>query len=605
MRHPGTGGAARALSFLLVVAAPSVASAQLAGTQPGELANGGQFVDADTCANCHGNGYMGDTTFLPHDTWVGTMMGNAARDPVFKAALAIATEHSPGETAEHCVRCHSPTAFVRGHVSPTDLSALDVIDLQGVGCETCHRATQTAGPEGPYLLGDAQLVYDDDTGKRGKYADAVSPAHETVYDLGVNDARFCAQCHVVNNPGKNLIDATGADTGAVFPLETTFQEWESSDYAVPGGADERTCQQCHMRVKEGQWPLSKLPGGTLRTDPREHAFVGGNHWGIQAVMAANPERARQYGDAYELVKSRTLENLESAVSVTLVDAPTEATPGTTIDVRVRVENLSGHKFPTGYVDGRRAWIAIALVDSDGAERFLLGGYDAATGEIAAEPPTHVYRAQHGRWDGAAAVPELSLSLQNMLLSDTRIPPKGFTASPITEPSGEIEFGDGEGNWRSSDEATFTVTVPADVYGAQTLSARVYYQSITREYVEFLAAANTTTDHGTELLDIYENQTDGAPPIPCGAPGGADAAIDLGPGPDPTGTGGSGGQGGAGGGATSSAAEGGSSPNGDETDDDGCGCRTVGTREAATSVVTLAAAGLLLLGAAARRRRRRR
>ena len=55
----------------------------------------------------------------------GTMMANAARDPVFFAAIAIARQDAPDSAVEHCVRCHSPTSYVRGHSLPADGSALD------------------------------------------------------------------------------------------------------------------------------------------------------------------------------------------------------------------------------------------------------------------------------------------------------------------------------------------------------------------------------------------------------------------------------------------------------------------------------------------------
>lgn len=591
----------RATIVLIAAAFTATGSAwadfgDLGGTQPNTLANDGAFIDADTCNTCHGGGFMGDNTFLPFDTVAGTMMANSARDPVFKAALAIANQDGSPEVAEHCLRCHSPIAYVRGHTTPTDGSAFDDTDLQGVGCEACHRATQTPGPDGPYLRGDAQMVYDEDTGKRGKYPDGFSVSHSVVVDTGVTNPRFCGQCHDVTNPGQNLRDADGTDTGVDFPEQTTFQEWEASDYAVVGGPSEAGCVTCHMRPKVGRWPVSGLPLEPLHTDPRDHALVGGNHWGIRAVMAANPERAVMYADAFELALARTLDSLQAAVSVTLVDAPAEVAPGATFDVTVRVENLSGHKFPTGYADGRRAWIAITLVDEDDVERTLLGAYDVATGEVQSAPATRLYRAERGRWDGAQAVPELSLARQDMLLSDTRIPPKGFVATMATQPSGDVDFSDGQGGWNSFDEATFTVTAPAGVYGVHTLSARVYYQSITREYVEFLQAENTTNTAGDDLMAIYESTGEGAP-ILCAS---AEGSLDLGP--DPAGTGGAGGTG-AGGDATGGAVNGAGGAAGApaEEEDGGCGCRAVGDGQAKPAMIS--AMALLVLAAGMRRRKR--
>jgi hypothetical protein len=45
------------------------------------------------------------------------MMANAARDPVFFAALAVANQDLPS-VGTFCIRCHAPIGFVRGHATP-------------------------------------------------------------------------------------------------------------------------------------------------------------------------------------------------------------------------------------------------------------------------------------------------------------------------------------------------------------------------------------------------------------------------------------------------------------------------------------------------------
>jgi hypothetical protein len=576
----------------------------LQGTKPGDLPNGGYFDAAEACANCHKAKPSQPPEYreyFPIDTWAGTMMGNAARDPVFFAALTVANQDMDG-AGTFCLRCHSPIGFVRGHATPADGSAFDEIDQQGVGCDSCHRATPLADPADPafpYYLANAQLLYTDDINKtkHGPYADANSPNHEAVQDLNIADSRFCGQCHQVTNPEVLLRDATGAPTTLEFPLDTTYEEWAASDYA-DGGASAQSCIDCHMRKMAGEWPITNLFQSPLRPDPRDHALVGGNHWGIQAVMQAYPERAMEHQQAFQMALDRTLESLESAATVTLVDAPAEVAPGATFEVRVRVENLTGHKFPTGYAESRRAWVALALVDAEGQERTLLGGYDAATGEIQAEPPTHVYRAVHGLWNAAAGVGEKEehLALHDMILSDTRIPPRGFVPSETTMPTAEIDFSDGAGGYRHFDEATFTVTAPVDAHGAQKLSARVYYQSMTREYVEFLRTENTTDSRGEELHDIYM-ATGEAPPILVAS---AEGAVDLGERP---GTGG-GGPGSGGGDGSGGAGAGGTKPTATEQGDEGgCGCRAAGAADAGAGPLTAAALAGLALCASARRRRR--
>jgi MYXO-CTERM domain-containing protein len=550
--------------------------ADLAGTKPGEVEFPG-FVDADTCATCHGGGVAGDTSLLAADTGMGTMMANAARDPVFFAALTVANQDVPG-VGSFCLHCHSPIGFVRGHATPPDGSAFDAIDRQGVGCVACHRAEESPAP-GPYLLGDAQLFYSSDLAYHGPYADSMSPAHPAAPLPSLSDSRFCGQCHHVTNPEVHLRDAQGNDTGLEFPLDTTFDEWSASDYGKAGGGAYQSCIDCHMTKHDGSLPITRLDGSPLRDGPRDHAFVGGNHWGILAVKQANPDRAAAYGPAFDLAAQRTLDTLGRAVVVTLSDAPAQVDPGASFTIKVRVRNASGHKFPTGYAETRRAWVGVRLVDKQGNETPLLGGFDLATGEIQSTPATRIYRATHGRWSGQQAQPDEHLALHDVVIADTRIPPTGFTAGPTTTPSGDIDYADGKGGYRDYDEATFTLTAPAGINGDYTLSARVYYQSMTREHVEFLQSANTTDSRGDDLAAIFM-ATGQAEPLAIAKDDhplvvGTSAA---------TGSGGAGGVGGAG--TTTSSGSGGGSTMGKG----GCGCRTAesGSGESA-AVVALALA----------------
>ncbi|WP_437510106.1 MYXO-CTERM sorting domain-containing protein [Sorangium sp. So ce1099] len=583
----------------------------LQGTTADEMPQPNNFGTAERCTGCHRAEGQDPLDYMPTDTWAGTMMANAWRDPIFKAALTIANQDVPG-IGTFCLRCHSPVGFVNGRATPPDGSGFDpnaasdgkIVDGQGVSCNVCHRAETTLGPDGKpsYHLGNAQLVFDtspDAAGfistpvMYGPYENVESNSHVGERDPSLAGSQFCGQCHQVTNPEVMLRNADGTETTIEFPLDTTFEEWAASDFR-DGGPDARSCVDCHMRRKTGELAVADL--GPLRTDPRDHVLVGGNHWGIQAVMAAEKEYVAEREAAFQLALDRTLESLASAASVTLVEAPEEALPGDEITLTVRVENLTGHKFPTGYAESRRAWIAVFLVDEAGVERPLLGGYDADTGEIQHEPPTHEYRAVHGRWDDGAGVGEKEehIALHDMVISDTRIPPKGFVPSRTTQPTQEIHFGDGNGGYRNYDEASFTLTVPADASGAQTLSARVYYQSMTREYIEFLRSANVTDNKGEELMAIYED-TGEAPPILVAN---ADAPIDLGDPPDTTGSTGSGGSGGSGGDGAGGSPTGGAASGSRE--DGGCGLRTPGNGH--DGWLPAALAGLALASAAARRRR---
>ena len=106
------------------------------GTQPNPDSTAFEPVQAsNNCSYCHGN-Y--NNVVAPFDTWVVSMMGQSARDPVWHAALAIANQDA-NLSGELCIRCHAPGAWLAGHSSTGDLSQFTQDDFDGINCHFCHR----------------------------------------------------------------------------------------------------------------------------------------------------------------------------------------------------------------------------------------------------------------------------------------------------------------------------------------------------------------------------------------------------------------------------------------------------------------------------------
>jgi hypothetical protein len=117
----------------------------LPGTQPQEVGN---FDNPGRCDNCHG-GY--DFSNFPADPafgWKGSAMGNAGRDPIFWATLAIAEQDFDG-AGDLCIRCHSAGGWIAGRSTPTDGSGLQSGDKHGIDCDTCHKSTNPDNSEHP------------------------------------------------------------------------------------------------------------------------------------------------------------------------------------------------------------------------------------------------------------------------------------------------------------------------------------------------------------------------------------------------------------------------------------------------------------------------
>jgi MYXO-CTERM domain-containing protein len=579
----------RAGAITFVAALVVARAAAGAGTPPGGLAAGSPIETAAGCKSCHAGFPTEDgKLYMPWDTWAGSMMANAARDPLYLASLTVAEQDSPGSGA-FCLRCHTPSAWVESRTTPGNGSALNDKDREGVQCAVCHRSIDASKPPlsdpmAPYI-GNAQLFFDvgtrTDVTYYGPYDDSpFSPAHMTVADpfLSAADSRLCGHCHQVYNPGEHLYDASGTDTGRPFPLDTTYEEWQQSSYA--SGATARSCQSCHMPEQEGAYPVGSGAGN--REKPRRHDFVGGNDWGPALLKAAFPGlRDAQY----DYTRAAAQENLKQAARLEIRSLAAQGAPAGTVDLAIRVTNLSGHKFPTGYADGRRAWVEVAVVDAGGAVDVQSGHYDDATSELVKDDQLRLYEAVHGR-DGQ---PQDHIVRHRQILRDSRIPPAGFRATPDTQPVGPISFSDGAGGIVAYDDATIRVALPNANGTDVTVRVRLMWQAMTHHHVAGLAAANTTDDRGTQLMQLWQQSGKAAPfvlaeltrvvhvgdgaPADAGSDGpqtGFDAATDR-----PIGGGGG-----------------------------GCGCATADTRSTSAGPMALALAAAALFAARLRRRARR-
>jgi len=304
--------------------------------------------------------------------------------------------------------------------------------------------------------------------------------------------------------------------------DTTYEEWQRSSFA--SGASARSCQSCHMPREPGSYPVGD--GGGNRDRPPRHDFVGGNDWGPALLKAAFPGLR---DDAYDYTRAAAQANLRQAARLEIKALPGDGGAGGKIDMTVRVTNLAGHKFPTGYADGRRAWLEVAVVDGTGAADVQSGLYNATTSELADDPQLRLYEAVHGRGGSA----EDHIVLHRQIIRDTRIPPAGFKPTPHTMPVGPITFSDGAGGTVAYDDALFHVRLPATPGAQVTVRVRLYYQAMTASHVAALASANTTDDRGTKLMQLWQ-QTGGAAPfmmsevtrtVHVGAPSTADAGTD--------------------------------------------------------------------------------
>ena len=343
-----TAGKAPALPPIIPNGIPSQASSRVIVGPNGATS----FYTAEVCSGCHDASNLAFAVqsnmswpqntppknppivnslknISPFGEWGASLMGLAARDPVFQAQRESETLTYPSvkdEIDNTCYTCHGvmgkrqldidrPGAlFTHKHFLAT--SGPDAIygglARDGISCLACHRMTPDglgtqASFTGNFKVTDPKTVF-------GPFKDVVTFPMQNSVDMtpkhgdAINDPAMCGSCHVVETEILNKNVTYNRSTFGKQPKsheQTTYLEWLNSRFqtkAAPGpGATPQTCQQCHMpRTVNGQVITTKIaniedntyvdasgkpfpntaPAADITMKPRSefgrHTFVGAN-----------------------------------------------------------------------------------------------------------------------------------------------------------------------------------------------------------------------------------------------------------------------------------------------------------------------------------------
>ncbi|MBN2104879.1 hypothetical protein JW835_12635 [bacterium] len=504
----------------------------LPGSQPGQSGN---TELPDKCDNCHG-GY--DLSVEPSFNWRGGMMSQAARDPFYYACMAIANQDAP-ESGDLCIRCHSPRGWLDGRSTPTDGSALTSGDREGVHCGFCHKMVMTSPlgenpfPEDsvytadtysedqayladlshiPGTTANGMFINSDEGAKRGPFVDAVA-RHQMYYSPLHQTSDLCGTCHDVSNPVyertvlntyvPNDFDsmASNFDPYTMFPVERTYSEWLKSAYNSPEGvyapqfggnkAYVSTCQDCHLRDVTGAGANKKdVP---IRNDLPLHDMTGGNTFIAKLIDQLYPGESDTAALNQGIGRARSMLELAAFMEVNM-DGKV---------VTVKVTNQTGHKLPSGYPEGRRIWIHLTALNNSGVF-YESGAYNFLTADLIHDPDIKIYEIKPGISKSLSPVvnfpagPSFHFVLNDTIYKDNRIPPRGFSNTSfedIQSPPVGYAYADGQ-YW---DETVYILDqVPTKV------EATLYYQTTSKEYVEFLRDENHTNDWGLTFYGLWED-----------------------------------------------------------------------------------------------------
>lgn len=238
----------------------------------------------------------------------------------------------------------------------------------------------------------------------------------------------------------------------------------------------------------------------VRDDLPLHDMTGGSTWIPGLLSTLFPSKVNDAAMQKGIIRARYM--LQHAADLTIVQEGS--------DLKVTVTNNSGHKLPTGYPEGRRIWINVKFYDDSDSLISESGAYDPNTGVLSHDHEAKIYHIEPGMDANVAPLlgvppgPSLHFVLNNKVYKDNRIPPRGFTNAAFADFGGapvDYNYPDGQ-YW---DDTYYRI--PLDAISTEVT---LYYQSTSKEFIEFLRDENTTTNDGNDMYNLW-NDNDKCPP----------------------------------------------------------------------------------------------
>lgn len=335
------------------------------------------FASADDCASCHAD-VVDEWKISPHRM--------AQTSTITRAQTLLALEKNP-QFRKDCVNCHAPigTKFSSEETFPlAEDPGLnpDSATTEGITCVVCH--TLEEHPRELEGFTDDIPVAQRGRLDLGKMFGPVLEDHDALpnsaHDIGegfmtdpVASSQMCGACHNVaadldgNGLGEagpesppedsdddRVLDENEIDAETDLVLQTTFDEWE--DYIFEEAGLGASCVECHMPPVRDEiasdTPLLDAP----ERDRNRHVFVGVDY----ELDTAYYEQKGMPEDALQRALEEREALLARAVSVSV---KTERV-GDELLARVKIENQTGHSFPTGFAFVRQFWLEVSATDEE-------------------------------------------------------------------------------------------------------------------------------------------------------------------------------------------------------------------------------------------------
>ncbi len=495
------------------------------------------FSGSGQCVLCHLPGAPNTSALLDEHGndismvtyWRATMMANAAKDPLWQAKVKAEVNTHPelqGIIEDKCTTCHAPMGRTEAYYDGADQYTFaemlsDSLAMDGVSCTVCHQIQEVQPLDGDSFSGhftitDQRLIY-------GPYQNPVGTMMQNatnftpVYSPHISRSELCGTCHTLFTP---YVDAEGNILGEA-PEQTTYLEWLNSNYPDNGVE----CQTCHVPRIDTPVIISNRPFSLASRSPfGKHEFVGGNQYMLKILKAFRTEIGVTASEAeLDSVITRTKRQLtQNSVALTL-DAYWHETGD--LFSTVTVENLTGHKLPSGY-PSRRMWLVFTLYDEAGDTVFTSGAwddnfeiigldtdYEPHYDVITAEDQVQIYQPVPKDYQGNHTYTLLHIA---GYLKDNRIPPEGYSSEgPAADSTAVIGLAAIDSNFNRNGPAEGTgadrVTYRISGLNASQLyraEVKAVYQSVSTGFLNDLF-----THSGIPEVDTFESYVNVVPNVP--------------------------------------------------------------------------------------------
>lgn len=494
------------------------------------------FKPSGNCEGCHGHDPTGYAMVTADgvdvnvvDDWRSTMMANAAHDPFWRAKVSHEVLVNPAHQAAletKCTKCHAPAgnfdhAFNTGGPYSIALMEQDPVALDGVSCVPCH--IQKGDSIGDFFSGNLRF---DTLGSPlfGPYPDSTifgAPMESFVgytpqYGAQILDAGLCAGCHTLIT---ETADLSGNLTGDEFVEQATYHEWLNSDFNNETHPETGiTCQGCHMPLLDDQIGVV-LSANYIFLQPKtpfaQHHFAGANTFILDMLKG--------HIDTLQLTATTT--QFDSTIARTqrmlrqhslLIETTIPLRTPDTAFIDVKLTNLAGHKFPSGY-PSRRAWVQLVVTNSTNdtiydngavnAQDEIVGqdpGWEPHHNVITASDQVQIYEMVIGDVNGDTTT---VLERGKAPLKDNRLAPAGFsvenvsydTTQIVDVPASDIDFNhDADGVEGSGSDVVHYHVATGGYAGLIHISVTVWYQSAPPRYVKDMFA------YSSPEIDLFKS-----------------------------------------------------------------------------------------------------